>query len=68
MSNFSILPSKPRSLKILSLPPQKNNVEGWPEHFCSRLNIIDHEEGGGGVTMLPNSQGGPPMRNKVQNS
>ena len=48
MSNFRILPSKPRSLKILPLPPQKNNVEGWPEHFCSRLNIIDHEGGGGG--------------------
>ena len=44
-----MLPSKPRSLKILPHfpPPKKNNVEVWPDHFCSRLNNIDHEGGGG---------------------
>ena len=34
-------PLKPGSLKILSPPPQKNNVEVWPEHFCCLLNNID---------------------------
>ena len=34
-------PLKPGSLKILSPPPPKHNVEVWPEHFCSRLNNID---------------------------
>ena len=64
-----MLPSKPRSLKILPhFPPQKNNVEVWPEHFCSRLNNIDHEAGEAGVTMAPNLQGGSPMRKKVKNS
>ena len=69
MSNFRILPSKPRSLKILphSPSPHKNNVEVWPQHFCSRLNI-DHEAGEGGVTMVPNSQEGSLMRKKVHNS
>ena len=71
MSNFRILPSKPRSLKILPhfpSPPKKINVEVWPEHFCSRLNNIDHEGGEAGVTMAPNLQGGSPMRKKVKNS
>ena len=71
MSNFRILPSKPRSLKILphSPPPNphKNNVEVRPQHFCSRLNI-DHEAGEGGVTMVPNSKEGSLMRKKVHNS
>ena len=74
VSNFRMLPSKPRSLKILPhfRPPpplpKKNNVEVWPEYFCSRLNNIDHEGGEAGVTMAPNSQGGSPVRKKVQNS
>ena len=34
-------PLKPGSLKILPPPPQKNNVEVWPEHFCCLLNNID---------------------------
>ena len=69
MSNFRILPSKPSSLKILPHypPPHKNNVEVWPQHFCSRLDI-DHEAGEGGVTMVPNSKEGSLMRKKVHNS
>ena len=73
MSNFRILPSKPSSIKILPHPPapppppHKNNVEVWPQHFCSRLNI-DHEAGEEGVTMVPNSQEGSLMRKNVHNS
>ena len=40
-------PLKPGSLKILPPPPQKNNVEVWPEHFCSLLNNIDQGGVGG---------------------
>ena len=61
-------PIKPSSLKILPPPPQKNNVEVWPEHFCSLLNNIDQGGVGGGVTMLPNTQGGSPVCKKEQNS
>ena len=61
-------PLKPGSPKILSPPPPKHNVEVWPEHFCSRLNNIDQGGVGGGVTMVPNSQGGRPVSKKVQNS
>jgi len=61
-------PLKPGSLKILSPPPPKHNVEVWPEHFCSRLNNIDQGGVGEGVTMVPNSQGGRPVSKKVQNS
>ena len=43
-------PLNPVHSRYFRFPLKKNNVEGWPEHFCSRLNIIDHEggEGGGG--------------------
>ena len=61
-------PLKPASLKILSPPPPKHNVEGWSEYFCSRLNNIDQGGVGGGVTMLPNWQGGCSVSKKVQNS
>ena len=61
-------PLKPGSLKILPPPPQKNNVEVWPEHFCSLLNNIDQGGVGGGVTMVPNTQGGCPVCKKEQNS
>ena len=61
-------PIKPSSLKILPPPPQKNNVEVWPEHFCSLLNNIDQGGVGGGVTMVPNTQGGSPVCKKEQNS
>ena len=65
-------PLKPASLDILPPPPpppqKKNNVEVWPEHFCSRLNNIHQEGVGEGVIMVPNSQGGFPVSKKVQNS
>ena len=61
-------PLKPGSLKILSPPPPKNNVEVWPEHFCCLLNNIDQGGVGGGVTMVPNTQGGSPVCKKEQNS
>ena len=61
-------PLKPGSLKILPPPPQKNNVEVWPEHFCCLLNNIDQGGVGGGVTMVPNTQGGSPVCKKEQNS
>ena len=59
---------KPGSLKILSPPPKKNKVEVWPEHFCCLLNNIDQGGVGGGVTMVPNTQGGSPVCKKEQNS
>ena len=61
-------PLKRGSLKILSTFPQKSNVEVWPEHFCSRLNNIDQGGVGGGVALVPNSQGGSPVSKKVQTS
>ena len=61
-------PLKSGSLKILPPPPQKNNVEVWPEHFCCLLNNIDQGGVGGGVTMVPNTQGGSPVCKKEQNS
>ena len=61
-------PLKPGLLKILPPPPQKNKVEVWPEHFCSWLNNIDQWGVGGGVTIVPNSRGGSPVSNTVQNS
>ena len=61
-------PLKPSSLKILPTPPKKNNVEVWPEHFCCLLNNIDQGGVGGGVTMVPNTQGGYPVCKKEQNS
>ena len=62
-------PIKPDSLKILPPPPhKKNNVEVWPEHFCLLLNNIDQGGVGGGVTMVPNWQGGCPVCKKEQNS
>jgi len=60
-------PLKPGSLKILPPLLQKNKVEVWPEHFCSRLNNIDLGGVRGGVTMVPNSRGGSPVSKKVQN-
>ena len=63
------LPLKSGSLKILQpLSPQKNNVEVRPEHFCYLLNNIDQGGVGGGVTMVPHSQGGSPVSKKEQNS
>ena len=53
-------PLKPGSLKILLPLLQKNKVEVWPEHFCSRLNNIDLGRVRGGVTMVPNSRAGSP--------
>ena len=61
-------PLKPGLLKILPPSPQKNKVEVWPEHFCSWLNNIDQWGVGGGVTIVPNSRGGSPVSNTVQNS
>ena len=61
-------PLKPGSLKILHPPPQKNNVEVWPEHFCCLLNNIDQGGVGGGITLVQNSQGGFPVCKKEQKS
>ena len=68
MFNFRILPSKARFTQDTPPSPQKNNVEVWPEHFCSLLNNIDQGGVGGGVTMVPNTQGGSPVCKKEQNS
>ena len=68
MFNFRILPSKGRFTQDTSPFPQKNNVEVWPEHFCCLLNNNDQGGVGGGVTMVPNSQGGSPVCKKEQNS
>ena len=70
MFNFRIRPSKARFTKNTTtpLPPQKNNVEVRPEHFCYLLNNIDQGGVGGGVTMVPHSQGGSPVSKKEQNS
>ena len=59
-------PLKPGSLKILPPPPQKNNVEVWPEHFCCLLNNIDQGGVGGGVTMVLNSQGRSPVYERAK--
>ena len=62
-------PLKPDSLKILPPPPEKNNIEVLPEYFGSWLNNIDQGGvGGGGVTIVPNLQGGSPVSKKMQNS
>ena len=61
-------PLKLSSLKILPPLPPKNKVEVWPERFCSQLNNIDQRGVRGGVTMVPNLQGGSPVTKKVQNS
>ena len=58
---------KTGTLKILP-PPPKNNVEGSPEHFWSRLNNTDQGGVGGGATMMLNSLGVSPVHNKVWNS
>ena len=68
MFNFRILPSKARFTQDTPPSPQKNNVEVWPEHFCCLLNNIDQGGVGGGVTMVPNTQGGCPVCKKEQNS
>ena len=65
---WKYFPLKPGSLKILPPPPPKNNVEVWPEHFYCLLNNIDQGGVGGGVTMVPNSQGRSPVCRKEQNS
>ena len=66
--NFRILPSKARFTQDIPPSPQKSNVEVWPEHFCCLLNNIDQGGVGGGVTMVPNTQGGSPVCKKEQNS
>ena len=68
MFNFRILPSKARFTQDTPPSPPKNNVEVWPEHFCCLLNNIDQGGVGGGVTMVPNSQGWSPVSKKEQNS
>ena len=68
MFNFRILPSKARFTQDTPPSPPKNNVEVWSEHFCSLLNNIDQGGVGGGVTMVPNTQGGCPVCKKEQNS
>ena len=67
MFNLRILPSKARFTQDTP-PSKKKNVEVWPEHFCCLLNNIDQGGVGGGVTMVPNTQGGSPVCKKEQNS
>ena len=56
MFHFRILHSKDRySQDILPPPPQKNNVEGSPEHFWSRRNNTDQGGVGGEATMMLHS-------------
>ena len=68
MFNFRISSSKARFTQDIPPSPQKNNVEVRPEHFCYLLNNIDQGGVGGGVTMVPHSQGGSPVSKKEQNS
>ena len=63
MFNFRILHSKDRYTQDTS-PSPKNNVEGSPEHFWSRLNNTDQGGVGGGATMMLNSLGVSPVHNK----
>ena len=59
------LTPKTGTVKILCPPPQKNNIEGSPEHFWSRRNNTDQGGVGGGATMMLNSLGVSPVYNKV---
>ena len=61
-------PLKPGSLKILLPPPQKTMLKCGPNIFCSLLNNTDQGGVAGGVTMVPNTQGGCPVCKKEQNS
>ena len=45
--------------------PQKNNVEGSPEHFWSRRNNTDKGGVGRGATMMLNLLGESPVYSKV---
>ena len=65
MFNFRILHSKDRYTQDTSPSPPKNNVEGSPEHFWSRLNNIDQGGVGGGAMMILNSPGVSPVCKKV---
>ena len=66
MFHFRILHSKdPYTQDTFPSPPKKNNVEGSPEHFWSRLNNTDQGGVGGGATMMLNSLGVSPVHNKV---
>ena len=58
MFNFRIIPPKARFTQDPPPPLQKNNVEVWP----------DQGGVGGGITMVPNSQGRSPVCRKEQNS
>ena len=48
MFHFRILHSKDPYTQDTFPSPQKNNVEGSPEHFWSRLNNTDQEGWGEG--------------------
>ena len=65
MFDFRILHSKDRYTQDTPPSPPKNNVEGSPEHFWSRLNNTDQGGVGGGATMMLNSLGVSPVHNKV---
>ena len=65
MFHFRILHSKDPYTQDTFPPPKKNNVEGSPEHFWSRLNNTDQEGVGGGATIMLNSLGVSPLHNKV---
>ena len=61
----SVLHSKDQYTQDTSPSPQKNNVEGSPEHFWYRLNNTDQGGVGGGATMMLNSLGVSPVHNKA---
>ena len=65
MFHFRILHSKDPYTQDTFPSPPKNNVEGSPEHFWSRLNNTDRGGVGGGATMMLNSLGVSPVYNKV---
>ena len=65
MFHFRILHSKDPYTQDTFPFLQKNNVEGSPEHFWSRLNNTDQGGVGGGATMMLNSLGVSPVYNKV---
>ena len=55
-------PLKPGSLKILPPPPtKKSKLKCRQNLFAFQLNNIEQERGGGGVTIVANSQGGSPL-------
>ena len=68
MFNFRILPSKARFTQ--DTPPSPPKKQCWSVARTFLLPTKQHwpGRGGGGVTMVANTQGGSPVREKEQNS